>query len=114
MTEKVIALKKTKGTPSKCSDCGMYTGTKGTVSRDPRYCELDSKRRVCTDCAHNYPWDEEVMREGGVTFREVPFTPDPDINIDQVVEPGFIKAMKYSHYTKLAYKLGFEKGKNDE
>jgi len=111
--ETVVDIKKTKGTPTKCRDCGNYVGTKGTISRNPKYAILSSDEHVCLDCAHNYEWDESLLTEAGFTYNDLSFDA-PDFDLNAPVEPGFVKAMKYSHYTRLAYRLGLEKGKTDE
>ena len=111
--EHILEIKKTKGTPVKCVDCGRWTGAKGEISRDPRFALRSDEQPVCLDCADKYEWTEELMKERGYTYHQIsPKVPDLDF-MDEVVEPGFMKALKYSKYTQMAYLLGYQKGATD-
>jgi hypothetical protein len=117
MAEEVVAVSKSKH-GGKCQACQGWIGKGGFIAKVSR--EGSSTKDgngpgiwVCEPCSANYEWTEDALPERHMTFRELHPDDIGPINLDDKVPAGFIKALRYSDYTRLAFRLGYEHGFRD-
>lgn len=117
--ERVVATSESKrGGPCAAKDCstfihkGEFIAKVATQGDTTRY-QNGPGYWVCRKCAEKHPWTNNAVAERGVTFDL--FFPDieNDLDLQAKVPVGFVKALKHSDYTRWAYWLGYQRGKED-
>ncbi len=113
----IVAVSQSK-TGGRCADCKEFIGKGGFIAKVGTQGHATKSgqgpgRWVCEPCSSNYEWDENALPERRMTFREFYPADIGPLNMGDQVPSGFIKAMKYSDYTRLAFRLGYEHGFRD-